>query len=325
MAPSTEHRRRRLLIAVKLAIAGLVLWAVHRTVIGALEELRDYQWQFEPLWLVAAGLLYLVGLVPAALFWYAILRGLGQRPRVAETMWVYYLGHIGKYVPGKAFVVILRTGLIRSERVDTRLAAVSVFYETLGMMGVAALLSAVIVVCWFGAQLWLAGVSLAVAAAVLLPTLPSVLSRLLRFGWLKRFDAGTADAVAGLGTGRLLLGWLLLVPAWPVLGLSLWATLRSIGAPGLELGDLPLCTLSVALAIVAGFLAMMPGGAVVREAVLLELMVPQFGEVAALVSALLLRLVFLVSEIAISGILYGYAKWAGLNASPAGQSRGEGD
>ena len=49
---------------------------------------------------------------------------------------------------------------------------------------------------------------------------------------------------------------------------------------------------------------MVPGGAVVREAVLAELMVPRLGEATALLSAVLLRLVWLLSELVISGILY---------------------
>jgi uncharacterized membrane protein YbhN (UPF0104 family) len=47
-----------------------------------------------------------------------------------------------------------------------------------------------------------------------------------------------------------------------------------------------------------------PGGAIVREAVLAQLMVPYLGDAVALVSAILLRLVWLIAELLISGILY---------------------
>ncbi len=57
-------------------------------------------------------------------------------------------------------------------------------------------------------------------------------------------------------------------------------------------------------AVVAGFLSFIPAGAVVREAVLLELLAPQLGEANALVAAVLLRVVWLVSELVVSGILY---------------------
>jgi len=56
--------------------------------------------------------------------------------------------------------------------------------------------------------------------------------------------------------------------------------------------------------MVAGFLSLIPGGAVVRELILAELMVPEFGSAVALLSAVVLRLVWLLAELLISAILY---------------------
>ena len=67
-------------------------------------------------------------------------------------------------------------------------------------------------------------------------------------------------------------------------------------------------TASVCLAVVAGFLSLIPGGLGVRELVLDELMAEPFGRTVALVSAVLLRLVWLMTELAISGILYVWMK-----------------
>ena len=57
--------------------------------------------------------------------------------------------------------------------------------------------------------------------------------------------------------------------------------------------DLHLTTAAVALATVAGFVSLVPGGAVVREGVLaaaLLLLLPQLGDLVALLSAIVLRL-----------------------------------
>ena len=103
----------------------------------------------------------------------------------------------------------------------------------------------------------------------------------------------------------MFLGWLLTGLGWAILGLSFWAVLRAFGAAGDNpVEQLHLHTAAVALATVAGFVSFVPGGAVVREAVLTELMVPYLGDAVALVGAILLRLVWLVSELVISGILY---------------------
>ena len=68
--------------------------------------------------------------------------------------------------------------------------------------------------------------------------------------------------------------------------------------------QLPLYTASVSLAVVAGFLSGIPGGAVVREGILWVLLARQFTQPVALVAAVFLRLVWLLSELIFSGILY---------------------
>lgn len=305
MDQSQASRKKWLMTAVKVLIVLAVLLAVRHTITGALAELGQYRWSLDPLWLVFAGVLYLVGLLPAGLFWHRVLLVLGQDARLGETLRAYYVGHLGKYVPGKAMVVVIRAGLIRSRRVDTGVAAVSVFFETLTMMAVGALIAAAILAAAFRDQtlLFLAAVGLMVLAG--LPTLPPIFKRLVRLAGVGKGDPSTGKKLDNLGYGTLLLGWASMSLVWILLGLSLWAVLRATGRThGGPIGQLHLYTAAVSLAMVAGFLSLVPGGAVVREAVLAELMVPRLGKVIALVGALLLRLVWLLSELVISGILY---------------------
>jgi uncharacterized membrane protein YbhN (UPF0104 family) len=106
----------------------------------------------------------------------------------------------------------------------------------------------------------------------------------------------------------VLIGWLMMAVLWTLLGLSLVATLAALPDPHLSWQDLPtaapLAICCVALATVAGFLSMLPGGIAVRELVVITLVAPVYGEVAAVVSAVFLRVVWLLSELGISTILY---------------------
>lgn len=301
------RRRKWLAGAVKLLVVAVVLLAVRHTITGTLAGLGEYSWDFDPWWLGLAGVLYLLGLLPAGLYWHRVLLVLGQDARLGETLRAYYVGHLGKYVPGKAMVVVIRAGLIRSHRVATGVAAVSVFFETLTMMSVGAFVSAAILAVAFREQTLLFAVAVGLMVVAGLPTLPPVFRRLVRLAGVGRDDPTVAAGLQRLGYGMLALGWVAMSVVWVMLGLSLWAVLRAIGAG--DGGPMPLLHLYVAgvsLAMVAGFLSLVPGGAVVREAVLAELMVPRLGDAAALVGALLLRLVWLVAELAISGILYGW-------------------
>jgi uncharacterized membrane protein YbhN (UPF0104 family) len=312
--------RRRLIWALRALVLILVIAGVSHTFRTAWARLDNYDWQLRPLWLVASGTMYLLGLLPLAWFWHRTLIALGQNAPWPQVVRAYFLGHLGKYVPGKALVLVLRVGLLRHSINSKWLALVSALLETLLMMAVGAFLAALLAI----AQLPLGPARTALAAliavAVLLPTLPPVARRIARAG-LKRFplavDASLAPNVPALETHRIVApltwnlwasGWIAAIACWMMFGLSLWANLRAIGFDWIDpLADLPLLVGCVSLAVVAGFLSLLPGGLLVRDALVMQLLAPACGEAGALVAALLLRLTWLVSELAICGILYGAA------------------
>ena len=94
------------------------------------------------------------------------------------------------------------------------------------------------------------------------------------------------------------------------MGLSLWAVMSAIPQGSetwrVTLTDVPLFTACVSLALVAGFLSLLPGGMGVRELVVMTLIAghPGYGPYVAILSAVLLRLTWLMSELVVSGILY---------------------
>ena len=59
----------------------------------------------------------------------------------------------------------------------------------------------------------------------------------------------------------------------------------------------PLAMSCVALAMVAGFISLIPGGAGVREYIILALLGPTLGATGAILAAVALRLVWLVTEV----------------------------
>lgn len=293
------------IVAIKLLVVAVVFWFVRGTIVDGLAKLGADPPRIRPGWLALAGVVYLVGLLPAALFWRRILRTLGQDAGLIETLRAYYIGHLGKYVPGKAMVVVLRTGLIRSRRVDTAVAAVSVFFETLSMMSVGAFWATGILAFQLREHgfLCLAAIGLMVVAGV--PILPPVFRRLVRLAGVGRSDPSIDAKLQNLRWRSLFEGVVAMSACWAMLGVSLWAVFRAIEPePTPLLAEFPLYVASVSLAMVAGFLSLIPGGAGVREMVLAEIMVPHFGDVVAVVGAVLLRLVWLLAELGISGVLF---------------------
>ncbi len=108
-------RWQRLTIkSVKWAVTVVVLWAVARHVLRTWTDLRDQSrsFQFEPGWLIASGLLYLAGLVACGRFFERILQSSPTPVRLFPALRAYLVSHLGKYVPGKAMVVVVRAGMV---------------------------------------------------------------------------------------------------------------------------------------------------------------------------------------------------------------------
>jgi hypothetical protein len=295
------------MMAVKLLIVALVAWFVRDTLLKAWRQIGEQTWQWHPFWLLSAGAIYLIGLLPAGLYWHYVLKVLGQEVQWANTLKAYYIGHLGKYVPGKAMVVILRTGMVRSHRVDTTVAALSVFFETLVMMAVGAFLAAGILAIRLREEriMFWGAIGLMIIAG--LPILPPVFRFLARIAQAGKSNPAATAALSRLGWSTLLAGCICMTLVWVLMATSLWATFRAMGVSDIGLIEhAPEYIAAVSLSMVAGFLSFIPAGLGVRDLVLVELLVKLFGinDAMATVAGGLLRLIWLVSELIISGILY---------------------
>jgi len=275
-------------------------------------------------WLVLAGLAYLAGGIPAAWFWQKLLRSWGGEVGFAGSARAYYCGQLGKYVPGKAAVLIIRAALVRDHGVRASVAVVTATVETLLMMAVGmAVVLSVVPLLFDTAELpqwpsWLRSIVsalelslivLAVICAIMLPICSRILTRIaVRMSPTTTDDSSRSVKIdtklMASGVGASVLTWILF-------GLSLGLTLRAISVDSWSLADWPVWVGVVSAATVLGFVAIFaPGGVGVRECVLLELLSVQPGisEKQAVATALLLRLVWIAAEISAAAVLYYMVK-----------------
>jgi uncharacterized membrane protein YbhN (UPF0104 family) len=288
----------------------LVVWFLVATIRGAWNELKGYQVELRVPWLLVSAGLYLAGLLPCAWVWRRALTALGQSPSWPQVLRAYFVGHLGKYVPGKAMVIVLRVGLLKPAGVEVRAAAVAVFYETLTMMAFGAALAAAIIAAAVREQVLLALLACGLATVSLLPICPPVLRclmRKLRIGGEP--DGGEHSGDADRLGGRMLASsGAAVIAGWIVIGTSLWAVLWAMQAQpdvaATSLRTLALCTAAAALATVAGFLSLLPGGIFVREAILVLLLGEAgYSQADSLIAAVLLRVVWLAAEVLVSAAL----------------------
>ena len=249
--------------------------------------------------LFLAGALYAAGLLPAA----AVLRincGLfGDSPRWAIATAAQLLGHLGKYVPGKAMVVVIRAGVLSRDKVGLLAATTSIFTETFSMMAMGAAIACA--VTWFlPVPSWIILTAMAMSVLAFIPTLPPVIRRILpRIGKSSSLNTEKIDWRWAFKT------WSLTVLSWGLIGASFTAVVASVpGANDLpSLGELyAVSTAAIGLALVAGFASLLPGGAGVRELVLFTILGIAVDPAQAIFAAIAARGVFLIVEI-ISGTL----------------------
>jgi uncharacterized membrane protein YbhN (UPF0104 family) len=293
--------------AAKLAVLALLIWFMRKTLNQAFVDLEKHEgkWHVTWPWLVAAGAFYALGALPAADFWYRLLRASNQKITHYAALRAFYVSQIGKYVPGKAIVLVLRAELARPMHVPKTLVMATVILETLTNMADGALMGLIILARQLAQDWRLLAAVVAMFLVTGLPILPPVFKLAMRYSGMVKLNPSAINQMDHIGFRTMGWGWLTMAGGWWLQGLSLWAVLRALGAlDGGPLENWPLHTAVAALSVVAGFLAFLPGGLVVREFVIIELFTPIYGPTHAVVSAILLRLVSVVSDSLLSIILY---------------------
>jgi uncharacterized membrane protein YbhN (UPF0104 family) len=306
--------RRWAMRLFKIALLAVVAWGIHRTLGKAWQDLENEHWnvrQLRPGWLLAAGAFYLLGQLGPGWFWWRVLRWLGQPARPLETLRAYYIGHLGKYAPGKAMVIVLRAGLLRSGGTTATAATVAVFFETLTTMSIGAAMAVIILVAWFRQDPTMIGAAVLLWLIVSGPTNPAVFRHLVRFTGAGKLDPAMAERLVHIRYVSLMGCWFEIAAGWLLMGLSLWATARAAGfyAPAGVFYEVAFCTAAVAMSVVSGFLSFVPGGIGVREAALLALLTPMYHADGALVASIVSRLVWIVAELAMAAVLYASLRW----------------
>jgi uncharacterized membrane protein YbhN (UPF0104 family) len=322
---------------LKALLAVAILVAVGRQFVRDLGSLDLAERPLRPAWLILAGALYVAGIGLSAYYWVRLLRGLGQDPSPLAATRAYYLGHLGKYLPGKAWAVLIRVTQSAGPGLRLGVAVMTTFYEVLATMAAACLLAAVL----FAVQtpdflapfdlgdltrFWRRDareqtevdprlgvvLSLLLLGATGLPLLPPVFNRLVH-RLTKRFKGAEAEPLPPMRYAHLTEGLLWPALGWLLLGASLWATLQAVlqEPRAWEWAAWLRYSAALSLAYVAGFVLFVPGGLGVREYCLAVFLAPEIARLgdsetaglAALV-VLLLRLLWTAAELVAAGVLW---------------------
>lgn len=303
--------------AVKAVIGVLLVLAIAYTLYKAYGQIQANAAEFDLKyvkwrWLALSGGIYAVALLFPATYWYVVLRHLWQTPTYFRTISAHIIGHIGKYVPGKVMVLVMRTGMLKGKGAEATPTVISIFLEGFMQMATGAFLVVCVFLWWAFTSAdtqWLFYIA-PLLVVCLLPFFPPVFKRILNLLLAKKFH-DHLDCLDRFRFSTILAGIPLMVGYWLLLALSYWAVLQGLTLEA-SLVEFPRYLATIATGMVAGFVvALAPGGLGVREfftiplmAPFLEQSVPGAGVAAAVVAAVVLRLVWLATELVFSGGLY---------------------
>jgi uncharacterized membrane protein YbhN (UPF0104 family) len=283
----------------RLGFAGLIIGLVGLgfavfALYSAWDELLAAD--FAPAGLASAGIIGLVGMATIGANWMRILRILGSSPPLRSGIRWYFVGQLGKYIPGGLWAVLGRAELATRGGTPRPVAYSSVAMSLITTYAAAASTGAVFI--GLGSEgsstrlAWIA-VSVAIVAAAVLalsrPVVSWISSVATRFG--RKIELPSASLSTSLSA------IILTMPAWLAIG---GATALVSHALGFSAG-VPQIVAATCYAWLAGFLVVpLPSGLGVREAVFIALYPGPTQEAAA--TAIIARVVFILVDLTGAGV-----------------------
>ena len=292
---STRHR---IVDGLRITFLLLVLVAVGVALWTNWEEVRGELGRLDPGTLLAATALALLSPFFTVLGWRVLMADLGSRLHIAQASGVFFVGQLGKYLPGSVWSVVVQTEMAVRLGVPRRRTAV-VGLLCIGLSALTGLivgLPALPVLLTRGdAVLPWWGVLLIIAVLVVLlwpPLLNLGIRTVLRLLRRPQLEHSLSHAAVGLSSLWFTLSWV-------IGGLSVWVMAHALAPEGADVGRLVLVAVSGYL-LAAGigmFSIVVPAGVGVRDGVMVLLLTTQMSLSAATAVVVVARFLTVLGDV----------------------------
>ena len=309
--PALMSRQRvmKCLIAVaRWVCAGILLYAACLQIVSELGKLKGTELNLDFRFFFVGALLYTIAMFLFAAYWRRVALSMGGSPSRPEVQRAYFASQLGKYIPGKAWVILIRCGLLDNLTTPTAVIIASTFYETLAMMACGSVLALATLLGADNSSPTMLVLASGLTVGLLLATLPPVFGPLTR--WVARsFQKPGSIPMATITYRTWFQAFQYCIPGWVAAGLSLLAIMGSLGISMFSFAGFLLACGSIALAMAGGFAVMIvPAGLGVREWVMMQSLGPSIGTSNAVLVAILARITHVSVELFVGGCLYLFGK-----------------
>jgi glycosyltransferase 2 family protein len=285
-----------------IAVLGLVF--VVRELVQSWEEVREAVAGANPGLLVVALLVGSGAMLIIGLGWRRCLAVLGASRPARETLHWYYVGQLGKYVPGGIWPVLGRGEMARRGGVPGSVGYSSTVLS-LGVTYLAAILTVALALATGAAGR--DGVAWQPVLALLPLGILALHPRVVRFALKTGRRLTRRELRIPVPPWRTSIGLLLWhVPAWFAVGGATWLVAAALDSSTPDLRNLLFATV---LSWVVGFLVVpAPGGIGVREAVFVAAATSLSSTGVAAAVAVVARVIFILVDLLGAGLSTGFAR-----------------
>lgn len=278
------------ILIISLIFMGIVI-------VGQWQNIIDIDWVFNGDILVVSLLGLIVVFFLDAFGWYLILRSLGVFLPVKQSISIWLISSLARYIPGGVWSYASRVSLATRQGVDMTSIGISLYLETLLLMSSA-------VAVGVPSLLSLAGFSLTIYQASLILLILGILMH-PRVIMLLRFipgRVGKAMLYASIPSFRIILYlYIYYVFFWIIFGFVFTSFVYSVHP--IEMGQISILVSALAMSFFVGFVIVIaPGGVGIRESVLYLLLVGLFPSPLSLVIAVCSRIWIIIGELLSIGL-----------------------
>lgn len=342
MEPDSASRVKTIGVGVlRWGLFLLVFWYVATQAETLWANSQDLDVSVDWKYLVAGGLVSQLSWLPSTWFWRQLIVLLGGNVETYPLIRAYYCGSLGKYIPGKAAVILIRSALLKGQQVSFVRASIASMVEAGAVMLVGCVVSLTFAMTIIPPDALPVQVSeilprestswlgLFVVVAVLLAATPviaapanwifSKISRIVEKRARQNKPAESTIETASDNTDDLQnnsvsgkLTWqflasssLMFALSWASHGVGLLLVMRSMNPDAMTVDNWIIATAAAAAATSIGFFAIFaPGGLMVREGLIITVLAPSTGGAFAVAAAGLHRIASLTAECLVALFLY---------------------
>ena len=271
-------------------VSVLVLLVIAAVIVAGngadwLDEIKELSWQPDPFLLVLSTALLFLSLWLTPFGWLWMCRYSGCTASSGEIRGVWFTSQLGRYIPGKVWLLAGRAAYLRSKGFSPGGATAVPFFELLYTAAATGLIAAAVAL--FTPDFITSGILRTAAicsggALLILPLLSGVRKFLCRIRYRSDQHANPAGvALPDTALSLKVLGFFSLL--WIARGLSLYLWLLAMDVPGRGLWA---CVAAAPLSWLAGYIVfLVPGGIGIREAAAVALIAGP-GETGPILAAI---------------------------------------